>query len=217
MNEDDELCLRIGRIARAHVEVDYALRNVYVTLASPGLAVYLANSQNSASRIIEDCSAMLTKAGIPDAVLAAADSALVAAKQAGVVRNRAVHDMWMRDIAEDADPQAWRTYRKNTGGLGSIAPDLPRDLASLDRDHETLLRTRFRVLGLFWALWEVLPFYQGSRPNTEDDQREADVERWVALMEDRFFLNQDGSVVPLGADGQALPQFRPAQEGEDSD
>lgn len=34
MTPNDELCLRIGRIARAHVEIDVALRRVYVTLAT---------------------------------------------------------------------------------------------------------------------------------------------------------------------------------------
>lgn len=204
MTDEDELSLRIGRIAQAHVQIDHSIRNIYVSFASPGLAVFLANDHDSTKRLIDDCRVMLKKSGVRDEVHAAADAVLLAALDAGVKRNRAVHDMWMRDIAEGGDPSTWLTMGKQRGGLGFAQNAGPRDLASLDADLEVMQRTYIRLHGLSWTLWDVLPAFKGSRGSIHEEQRDADLTRWLAVMRDQFVVNADGSFVPLDDDDVKL-------------
>jgi hypothetical protein len=68
------------------------------------------------------------------------------------------------------------------------APEPPRDLAFLDAALLEMRRTDIRVAALNWALWEVLPFFQGSRQPGSASH----LPRWIPVMEDRFDLQDDG-------------------------
>ncbi|MDX6372297.1 MAG: hypothetical protein QOD98_1285, partial [Nocardioidaceae bacterium] len=92
LNPEDELALRIGRVARAHVQIDNNLRGVHQSLTSPGLAVYLVNRITSTSVLVTDCRTMIAKAGLGPRVEGAAIATLDAVMDANVTRNRVVHD-----------------------------------------------------------------------------------------------------------------------------
>jgi hypothetical protein len=192
LDAEDALCLRIGRVARAHTNLDNTLRRVHQTLVSPGLGVYLTSRVSSTNSLVHDCRTMLAKAGLDPDVHAAAQGALVAAKEANELRNRVVHDMWMREPEADQQEQPkWTTFRTIKWGMGAEASDPPRDLAFLDHAVDRLARTNLRVSGLVWALWEVLPYFQGrmgALPQDEghDPDTVGNLSAWVALMEDRF-------------------------------
>jgi hypothetical protein len=203
MDDEDELCLRIGRIARAHVAIDVALRRLYVTLASPSFAVYLANNNPSTNALVEDCRLMIVKADVSPEFRDAAFGALAAAKAANEVRNRTIHDMWLAADVESAgvEPKTWRTFRNQRGQLGAYAGDPPRDLTFLDEALTTMRRTGLRVQALSWALWELLPFYRGSQgPVPDDEGHERDsagqLAVWTAMIEDRFDLLDNGGFRP---------------------
>src|SRR5215218_1994571 len=95
MTPNDELCLRIGRVARAHVDIDVALRRMYVTLATPGNAVFLANNNLSTNRLVDDCRSMLANAAVDGSFRELAKGVFEAVKAANKDRNRVVHDMWL--------------------------------------------------------------------------------------------------------------------------
>ena len=192
MNPDDELALRIGRVARAHVNIDSGLRDVYRTLAMPSLALYLANNNPSTNTLVEDCRLMLRKAVLEDDFREAASKVLAAAKQANEVRNRVIHDMWFADLSVDApqDPLTWVTFRNARGELGRLVAEPPRDLTFLDDALKTLQRTTLRVIALDWGLKSVLPLFHGSFPEGVD--RTAELKRWIATMDDRFTVTAEG-------------------------
>jgi len=187
---EDELALRIGRIARAHVRVDMYLRNVYRVLASPGFGVFLANSITSTNELAENCRVMLAKTGLEERFLAAAEKTLKAAKDACRARNSAVHDMWMSDL-DDEDPAAtpkFRGYKAGRGTLGHQAEGDPVDLQHLDQVLDSIERASIRVHVLGWGLQKALPLFEA-----EGFDEDGDLEMIIATLEDRFTKTGSGS------------------------
>lgn len=167
-------------------------------LASPGLGVYLINNQTSTNRLIEDIGMMVKKGTEDERFQVAAISTLMAAKEAGEVRNRAVHDWWVpaeTEVGADGEQPVpgtrWSGYRAARGGLGfSRPPGDERGLAWLDDALIVVKRARIRAQALGQGLWEVLPGYEGAReepPNAENS-----LELAMRTMEDRFVLLEDG-------------------------
>jgi hypothetical protein len=190
MGAEDRVSLGIGRVARAHVLLDDSLRRVHQALASPGLGVYLHSEITSTDRLANECKLMIRKAAVGPTVAAAAQGALDAAKAANERRNRVVHDMWLRDVdASEDQPPRWSAFRVYRGELNITAreDDQARDLAYLDAALTLMTRTRIRVMGVHWALWEVLPFFQGAHGESPSSLPD-----WLAVMNDRFELTQDG-------------------------
>lgn len=186
--DDDELDLRIGRIARAHVLIDLHIRSAYKHLATPGLGIYLVNTSTSTKTVVEHCRLMMVKADVDDDFRAKAEQVFVAVNAAGVERNRVVHDMWMRDMNFDGEPlPTWRGMKATRGQLSPLALDPPRDVEWLDKTLHRMRRTAIRALALSSALWIVLPFYKDSGIPREH------LRLWMPTMEDRFTLNPDGS------------------------
>jgi hypothetical protein len=182
---EDALCLQIGRVARAHVALDNALRRTHQTLLSPSLGVYPTNRITSTEALITDCRLMLPKADIPEGIAEGGDQVLTVASRANAARNRVVHDMWLREPAAEGDP-TWRAMRVTKGKLNPDVGETPRDLTFIAQVVGQVERAALRVSGLTWALWELLPFYKDLRGP------ESDVARWVAVMENRFELLEGG-------------------------
>lgn len=196
MSPEDELSLRIGRVARAHVQLDQLLRQVFVTLASPGSAVFLANNNLSTGRLVEDIRVMIRKSELPEEFVEAANTALDAVKQANTVRNRIVHDMWLRDVGVDgqiddttaAHEAEWNRFRNVSGALGAEASDSAH-LGELDAGLTQIQRSYVRIHALYFGLWDNLPFFRGSRDQL-DVRRPRD---WTRVMQDHFILQENGS------------------------
>ena len=86
-----------------------------------------------------------------------------------------------------------RTGTLSVGRKGGWSPAPLRPLADLDTvisAHSTLLRARLRVLGLFMALHEILPWLSGARPPRS--QRTTELPRYLAMMKDNFTLEAHG-------------------------
>lgn len=185
LDPNDRLSLQIGRVARAHVTLDLALRSVHRTLATPGLAMYLTGGVTSTARLVADCREMLKKAAIDEVVIGAADNALRAAIIANDDRNRVVHDMWLFDSDLESTTRRLQSFQAKKGILGWEASE--RELTFVEDALTGLRRAYIRVLALEWALWSTLPFFSGS-PNDERDR----LPEWIAVMNDSFDLYPDG-------------------------
>jgi hypothetical protein len=198
LDPEDELALRIGRVARAHVHVDNGLRSVHQTLSAPGLAAYLVGQIKSSNVLVQECRTMLAKADVSEDVRTAGDAALLAAAAANTTRNKVVHDMWMRDLdGEEQDgPPRWMRFRAAKGQLNLAALDPPDDLVFLETALVEVRRAHIRVNALYWALWEVLPFFSGlqGQGGGPPGGRLSD---WIAVMNDRFELVANGGFRPL--------------------
>lgn len=159
MDEDeDALTLRIGRIARAHVDLDIALRSLFRTLVFPSPAVYLADGITSTNRLVADCRTMLSKTSISSDLLKAGLGALSAAKVANEERNRVVHDMWLPEIRMNADAAPrWEVLQPQKFHQDSPSAPVSRNLDSVESVFTTLKRVTLRLSGLDQALWMTVP------------------------------------------------------------
>ncbi|WP_088315014.1 hypothetical protein [Kineosporia sp. R_H_3] len=185
---EDQLDLEIGRVARAHVNVDFALRQVYQALVMPSAAIVLVADIASTSRLIDDCRLML-KTMFPDGELReAALSILDAAKTANVERNRVVHDMWLR---HSVDPEKWMAFTKVKGSVGMRAKGDPKDLEYIRAVRDRLRRVHLRMTILIFALQDELPFFRGGRLEMGEKER---LEQ-MAVLQDRFEMTAGGAVV----------------------
>jgi len=147
----DQLALGIGRVAQAHVQLDFSLRQVHQTLMSPGLGMFLSGGVVSVTRLIEDVRTRLAKADLDSGLLEAAGSALTAAKEANELRNRVVHDMWLlHPDSQLVDGQVqWLTSRPQKGHLNRVSHvGSLRDLTYVTEALTSQRRAQLRVLGL---------------------------------------------------------------------
>lgn len=199
LSDNDRLSLRIGQIARAHVDLDIALRWVYSTMVSPGLAQYIINNHPSTHRLTVDIGTMIEPSTDDARFRDAAKATLQAARAAGAIRNRAIHDWWV-PLQTELGPAgevpirgtAWSGYRIASGRPGLTRdPGEHRDLSWLDDALVDIQRARIRVSAMQEALWEILPFHAGSRADGPD--RDADLEMALRTMEDRFDLLDEGA------------------------
>ena len=187
---EDAISLGIGRVARTHVRLDYALREVHRTLVLPGLGIFLQGGLGT-DRLVEDCKLMIKAARLDDTELtAAASEALGAAKEANQVRNRVVHDMWMRELDHPPDVPRWTQFRAVRGELG-LQGEFTKDMGYIEAAQTQLLRATVRIHALNWGLHGVLPFFQGSGLHATNQMG-----KWVTVMRDQFTLNADGSYTP---------------------
>jgi hypothetical protein len=187
----DALYREIGRVAQAHVQLDMSVRNVFVKLAMPSLAVYLVNDSASTAAVVDSCRTMLRRVEGTEQLLSAGLLALESAKQAGEERNRVVHDMWLPDFDGDvAQPERWSVQRSAKGAFGMRHAGM-RDLESVKRARSKIDRANTRVTALLWALDGVLPFFLGS-----GIEGPMPLEDWIAVMEDRFDALENGGFRP---------------------
>ncbi|MDQ6525543.1 hypothetical protein RB608_18130 [Nocardioides sp. LHD-245] len=195
LSDDDELCLRIGRVARAHVELDISLRWALETIVPPGPAALRINNQISTSKLVGDIRARLEESDISADFQAAAASALQAAEDAGKTRNRAIHDWWLPARIESSDGSApriaWRGYRAKPGKVG-LAASLSTDLDRLDTAVVTIRRTSARVKAMAQALPEAFSLDTSRAASTPGQI--LDFESALHVMENRFDLLADGTV-----------------------
>ncbi len=185
-NPLDLLQMEIGRVAQIHVQLDHALRQVFVSLATPSPAIYLVNDRSSTESLVQACKTMLANAEVPGEVSQAGISALQAASAANVERNRVVHDMWIPEYEEpDGRSVRWHLSKIARGAFG-FKSDGIHDLQSLKAARLQVFRAFSRVSALQWALHGTLPFYRGAGTDV------APLSDWIAMMEDRFVLDEDG-------------------------
>lgn len=175
--------------------MDQLLRQVFVTLASPGAAAFLANGNSSTGRLVDDIRLMIRKSDLDDEFKQAAESALDAVKAASTTRNRIVHDMWLRDVdaagGAATHDVSWSRFRLVNGALRSPVADTSQ-LGELDAGLVQMQRAHVRIHGLYFGLWDELPFFEGSRV-ASGGQAPLD---HIAIMRGEFVLNEDGSFSP---------------------
>ena len=116
-------------------------------------------------------------AEITDAAL----SALEAAKAANGLRNRVIHDMWLRD-ADAAPGTPWEAHRLIRGRVNPSL-DPPRDLAYVDRALTAITTASWRVSMAAWAMAALV------------SQAPVGISREgsIAFKRDRFALLENGS------------------------
>jgi hypothetical protein len=195
----DALCLWIGRVAQAHVHLDNRLRWVHQSLLTPSLGVYLTNQITSTEALVEDCRLMMPKADLPDHLASAAEEVFKEVRAANRVRNRVVHDMWLTAVAEQGqsgDGVRWVGLQSKRGELNSRSFDPPRDLTFASDAWNQINRVSLRVFATNWVLRMVLPFYRGAWVDEDPERYDRQVADNVAVMRDRFTLNDDGSFTP---------------------
>lgn len=187
---EDALCLRIGRVARAHVFLDNVLRNLHMTLLSPTQGVYLTEGISGTERLINDCQTMVSHAPALASVREAGLGALNAAKESNRERNRVVHDMWLLDTPVGANDPLWQRSRVDKR---LIKPEPPRAqvLADVDRVRRNLETATFRISGLVKTLFWVLPTVQRGLPPDG-------VGFWIAVTAGKFDRAGDGELLVHG-------------------
>lgn len=184
LNSEDALCLRIGRIARAHVFLDNVLRNLHSTLLSPTQGVYLTENITSTDRLVTDCRTMVTHAPVHPAVREAGLDALTAAQVVNRERNRVVHDMWLRESLEETDDPLWQRSRIDKRLTGS-EPPRAQELADVDKVRHDLETATIRISGLVKALFFLLPTVSRGLPPAGADY-------WIAVAAGKFDRAEDG-------------------------
>jgi hypothetical protein len=198
MDADEEaLTLRIGRVARAHVDLDIALRSLFGTLVFPSPAFYLADGITSTNRLVADCRVMLSKTDIGADLLDAGLDALSAAKVVNEERNRVVHDMWLPEIRLNSEtPPRWEVLRpQRFHNASSSVAVVSRDLGSVESVLTTLKRVTHRISGLDSALWMTLPHLANELGDTS---RALPLSTWMSLAADEFDLLDDGAFQVAG-------------------
>lgn len=200
MEEDEHeiaLTLQIGRVARAHVELDTALRGLFQALVYPSPAVYLAEEITSTSRLVSDCRTMLKRVPTESRLMDAGLGALTAAKVVNEERNRVVHDVWWPMLRFGPDePPRWEVLRTQKFHSDPSSQAALRGLDSVQSVLTALRRVTLRITGLDMALWETLPRLKDEAGGL--DQTTPD--RWLALAADEFELLHDGSVRVQGGE-----------------
>lgn len=179
------LQMEIGRIAQHHVHLDSTLRRVFVLLAAPSPAMFLANDNFSTASVIRSCKTMLANAQVPDQVIQAGLVALHAAKCANEARNRVVHDLWLPDPFNHEAPASsrWDLAKIARGAFG-MKDDGTHDLESVRASRREVLRAHYMVFGLVWALNGTLPALRGPGLNASPMD-------WIAVMEGRLVPDGD--------------------------
>jgi hypothetical protein len=182
----DKLLHAIGKVAQAQVVMEREIRNVYMTLVSPTLGVYLASTVRGIERLESDCEIMLRKADIPKEVIDAGTATLRAAKTADDKRHRVVHDWWLNRLDENEEPGTFERLQLVKGSLNSFAVT-KHDLSYVQDVESQLIRSTIRLNGLNWALLDTLPFFKAA-----DMSSSMPIEKWIAVLHDRFILLPGG-------------------------
>ncbi len=178
----DRLLHAIGAVAQAHVALELTTRQLFTTLAAPGLGGVLA--PRSLSGLVDGCRAMLEKADVPEEVTAGGLGTLQAIRASDDRRNRSVHDRWVASL--EADGPALDQWQLVKGTLTPSFRATKRDVAYVRDASTAIRRADIRASGFLWALYETLPFWRGSRLGPSE------LPKWLAVMDDRFSLMSDG-------------------------
>jgi hypothetical protein len=188
LSDDDLLSLSIGRVARAHARVEYGLRNVHEALDTPRSTDTVAAGFVGADRLANDC--MLRRADLSRKLTESGERSLKAAQEANVLRNGIVHDLWLLESGgeDDVNPR-WNTFGAARGRTGTVVRPAPSDIQTVEDARTALNLAAVRVSGLFMALHEVLPRYEGS-PRRRGRTR--GLPTYLALMDGNFRLAQNG-------------------------
>lgn len=197
MDEDeDALALLIGRVARAHVSLDIALRGLFRTLVVPSVAIYLADGITSTSRLVADCRILLSKTTAGSDVLSVGFGALSAAKVVNEERNRVVHDMWLPELRMNSDEAPrWEVLRAQTFHSDAWSEPVSRDLGSVESVLSGLERAALRIAGVDQALWITLPHLADE---IGDSSAANSLGMWMSLAADEFDLLEDGAFRVVG-------------------
>ena len=192
LNDDDVLSLWVGRVTRTHALLEYDVDNVHRFLARQAGHVPGNKSVKGFDQLVSECRKLLQRSDVGREIATAGDTALLAAREATVLRNRVVHDMWLLDpLREDWEPPRWNTFHRLSDVQGSYKSANSQDLTMVVDTHTLLMRTRMRVSGLFMALHATWPA-DGAR--VEGSPGEDNMARYVALMTDRFILHANGDL-----------------------
>jgi hypothetical protein len=190
LNDDDALSLWVGRVARSHAHLEFNVDNVHRFLVRQHGHLPDNKSAKSFDQLVSECRNLLKGLNADREIQTSGDAALHAAKEASVLRNRVVHDMWLPDPLRDGwEPPRWNTFRRLGDLHGSYTSATLQDLTAVVDTHTLLMRTRIRVSGLFMALHAIWP--AGRNPG-EGSSASDNMARYVALMTDRFTLHPNG-------------------------
>jgi hypothetical protein len=193
--EADQLYWLIGRVCQLDVNLEMALRHVYITLVSPSLAVFLVPSD--ISRMVTDCKRMLSKAMLDPDVIREGTVALEASSAAHRERNRLVHDRWI----EAEIPEAWSPVGRSFSKPRVNQQYGPVPFSELAACLTNLGRSLIQVSVLGHVLWDELPFYKHlALAPPEPTLRET--------LRGEFDLNADYSYLPWSVRGS---RNRPAE------
>lgn len=190
LSDDDVLSLWVGRVARTHALLEYNVDNIHRLLArqvghAPG-----NKSVKGFDQLVGECRKLLQRSDVGREIVMSGETALLAAKEATVLRNRVVHDMWLLDpLREDWEPARWNTFHRLSDVQESYNSANSQDLTMVVHTHTLLMRTRMRVSGLFMAFHATWP---ADRARVEGSSRGGTMARYVALMTDRFILHANG-------------------------
>ncbi|WP_156464828.1 hypothetical protein [Aeromicrobium sp. Root495] len=189
LNDDDALSLWVGRVARTHALLEYGVANVHHLLVRPGDDSPPANSAKSFSQLVSECRKRVSGSDAYLEIREPGVGALDGARDAGLARNRVVHDMWLPDPrGDDSGPQGWNTYRRLGDHPAPYSSAALQGLTHVIDAHTLLVRTRVRVSGLFMALYALSP-PEGTRQKSPKGSVQ---DRYIALMNDRFTLSPNG-------------------------
>ena len=147
-------------------------------------------SMKGFDQLVSECRKLLQRSEVSRELLTSGDTALLAAREATIFRNRVVHDMWLLDpLREDWEPPRWNTFHRLSDVQESYNSGNSQDLTMVVDTHTLLMRTRMRVSGLFMALYATWP---ADRVRVEGSSGGDTMARYVALMTDRFTLHANG-------------------------
>lgn len=185
--DDDSLSLWVGRVARSHAHLEYSVDNIHRLLVQRAGNAPDRKSVKGFDQLVGECRRLLQGSDVDSEIITAGDSALLAAKEATVLRNRVVHDMWLPDpLREDWEPPRWNAFRRSGDLDESYSSGSRHDLTMVVDAHTLLTRTRMRVSGVFMAL------HATWRPDRTCHEGAPTMARYLALMTDGFTLQANG-------------------------
>lgn len=188
LSEDDTLSLWVGRVARTHALLEYNVSSVHHFLLRRAGQEVDGTSMKGFDQTVTEAIGLLRRSDLGEDIVASGVVALRSARQATSRRNRVVHDMWLPAPSEDGSaPPRFSTFRRQGSSSEHYTFVGPEDLSTIVGAHALLVRARMRVSGLFMALHSRWP-----DPDDRGSVRDDNVERYIALMNDRFVLHPNG-------------------------
>ena len=133
--DDDEVTMAVGRVARAHAELDQVAQWTWRCLAGVNTAAVYAVPRGIGPRL-EGISAMVPYSRIPENVRPLAREAIVEAKATNNDRNTIVHGVWRRrwddaQWARVSDPMQPSIDRRDVAEFNDAAARMKRAMFQL--------------------------------------------------------------------------------------
>ena len=189
LSPDDRLSLAIGRLVRAHADLEYKLRNVFGALSEFAPPAEEEASVSGTERLAAACMTRLDQAGVDPELLEAGRASISAVRDANTRRNRIVHDLLLVAPSDDGEPVQWNSFYGTRGHRETVARTEAIDVQTVEEAHRALQRAAVRMSGLFMALHAVLPRFR-DRHRAGDNV--SSLPTYLDLMVDRFSLLPDG-------------------------